>query len=414
MTCTFFFSYARSDGGAYLNRFFRDLVGELNRLTGRHEETDLVFRDTTGIQIGERWPVKISDALMSCRIFLSLQSPTYFNREFCGKEWKIFQSRLEAYANEISLLIPPPLIIPIYWIPLPPGYRRLPQAVTTIQWSHSELGELYANEGLFYLLRHNKSKDYREAVYRLAKRLVALEAEYKDFPRADHLIDLATVESAFSPLPEAIQESRVNNGVNHVQFVIVAGHRDELKAIRKIVTRYGNEAVDWCPYCPTVAKRIGATAQHVASEENLTSEFMLIDYDLSEGMKRAKKLNNVVIFIVDPWTVGLDKYRLRVRIYDQEHHYHCALVIPWPDDEETSGHRKQLDEFVRIAFITKAMMKDPNSFRDKIDSPESLEAELRHSIAHATAQILKAAEFVRRAESDQIIQKPWLAGPGGI
>jgi hypothetical protein len=49
-----FFSYARKDHDSFLERFYGDLVNTLSRLSGL-PEGEIVFRDTTSIDLGDRW-----------------------------------------------------------------------------------------------------------------------------------------------------------------------------------------------------------------------------------------------------------------------------------------------------------------------------------------------------------------------
>jgi len=261
-------------------------------------------------------------------------------------------------------------------------------------------------------LRRSKRPQYEEALHRLVDRLVDLEARSRNMPPARHLPDLSQVQSAFGPASKQVEpQGPDSEGVRRVDFVIIAGRRDEMRQVRNVVDSYGAGAVDWRPYSPS--GRIGATAQRIAAELNLTSGFLSLDSELSHRLARARAANNLVIFIVDPWTITIPQYRELIQAYDREHHYNCALLIPWPEDPETRNNRMHLEESISLSFVTKTTMRDPHTFRDGVESSDRLEVELRESLVYAMANVLRAADVVRRAKSNRVISKPWITGPGG-
>ncbi|HSN86257.1 MAG TPA: TIR-like protein FxsC, partial [Thermoanaerobaculia bacterium] len=164
----FFLSYARADAAdGFLDTFFEHLREAVRGRTGMAPER-IGFRDTSDIQPGELWPDELEAALCCCRAFVSLFSPTYFAREACGKELALFHARLGAQASGP----PPPLVIPVLWIPLRRQHQELPSSILRIQHSHEDFGTLYAQKGLRYLLSVGKNQEYRELVESFADKLV--------------------------------------------------------------------------------------------------------------------------------------------------------------------------------------------------------------------------------------------------
>jgi TIR domain len=130
MSYWFFFSYARDDNKnkAYVRKFFDELEEEVRTLVGVGE---VGFFDKEDIPHGAGWPEKLTTALQTSRTFISLFSPTYFSREFCGKEWTVFHSRLELYRKKTGEM--PPLLLPVLWIPANLLLPTLPAPLTKLQ-----------------------------------------------------------------------------------------------------------------------------------------------------------------------------------------------------------------------------------------------------------------------------------------
>lgn len=90
----YFFSYARADASTYLLSFYNDLSEAVRSKTGLESPDAVGFRDADSIQPGSPWPVGIVSALSACKVFVYLHSPTYFNRDGCGREFEVIRRRL--------------------------------------------------------------------------------------------------------------------------------------------------------------------------------------------------------------------------------------------------------------------------------------------------------------------------------
>jgi hypothetical protein len=87
-----FFSYARRDYDEYLKGFFEDVRARVAS-KGGIEPHVVAFQDLHGVEVGDDWEERLAAALqMSCAL-LCVYSPTYFQREHCGKEVAIFLER---------------------------------------------------------------------------------------------------------------------------------------------------------------------------------------------------------------------------------------------------------------------------------------------------------------------------------
>jgi TIR domain-containing protein len=92
MASWFFFSYARDDHDELMEKFYLDLRKEI-RLVETMAEHEVGFLDQRDLSLGDRWAEKLTEALRTCKVFVSVCTPTYFAREYCGKEFQICLDR---------------------------------------------------------------------------------------------------------------------------------------------------------------------------------------------------------------------------------------------------------------------------------------------------------------------------------
>ena len=204
MSPYFFFSYARKDQDPFLDRFFEDLVSEVRRRAGLDSSEEAGFRDTRGIGLGESWPEKLLEALGNARVMVCLYTPTYFKREDCGREWALFNERLMASA-ETGKPTPPPLIIPILWLPV-----DAPEHLSNVQWTLPGLGTTYSQQGLYSLIRQQNSAqkdEYNKVLEMLAGTIIERAKKYPLGARK-FASDYAQVASAFNVSAPLVHTSR--------------------------------------------------------------------------------------------------------------------------------------------------------------------------------------------------------------
>jgi len=203
-------------------------------------------------------------------------------------------------------------------------------------------------------------------------------------------------------------------GPSYVEFVLVVGRSNELAAVREDIESYGDEPVDWRPYYPEYERRVGPFVQYVVAREDFTSRFLQLAPDLIDKLNQAKAKNNIVVLIVDVWTIRLQRYHYFMREYDERSFLNCAVLIPWNDqNDETEQNRDTLENALRTAFQYKTVAKDPKSFREEITSFNQLDHELCDVLMEIRRRITETGEVARRAEAEGIIVQPQISGPGG-
>lgn len=397
---TFFFSYARANLDVYLEAFEKDLRRLLRGRIGGSAE-DLMFVDRETLEPGSEWPQQLAKDLRTCQVFLSIESPDYFQSVYCGKEWSAFHRRLGKPVL--------PLHIRIGWLPIPKRQREnLPQAVQDIQDTRAAVGDNFEQ-----LVRAQPGGPYQAALNKLVELIVSVWEKHT-LPAADQILDLSEIESAFSSLGQVEAPRKKTAGVRHVRFGVVAAAQEEVRGFREPSDGYGSLPVDWMPFHPEDSWPIGPFAQGVAASQKLTSHFLSLDGDLQKELADAEKARNLVILLVDPWALGMKQHEALFRSYEDMHFLSCSLLIPWPNDPQTRNSRDKLVDLVRTA-LAKTALREPGSYREEIDRIERLESELIKAITNATAHIVDLMEVTRRVESGsgRKIALPLLTGPAG-
>jgi FxsC-like protein len=111
-------------------------------------------------------------------------------------------------------------------------------------------------------------------------------------------------------------------------LVFVAGRRHELSAVRQDVAAYGGSAGrQWRPFLPQDVQ-VGPLVQELVAREGFYSKVVDIDAQLVETIRRAAAANEIVLIVIDPWTVRIQSYRDPLRAYDRQTFINCALLVP--------------------------------------------------------------------------------------
>jgi hypothetical protein len=171
-----FWSYVRADDTAEAGRISRlanDLVSQYELLTG---ETINLFLDKASLEWGDNWRHKIDEGLGSVAFFVAVLTPRYFMSNECRREMQSFSRQ----ATELGIK---ELVLPVLYVDVPSindddSKDDLVRLVKEYQWE--DWRELrYEDVG---------SKAYRQAVSRLADRLIAANSRAESMPISERLI----------------------------------------------------------------------------------------------------------------------------------------------------------------------------------------------------------------------------------
>lgn len=155
MSHGFFASYATLDNKSkYLQKVVLDLRERLRTRLGAADEAKLgFFAVFDGILTAQAWEDELSDAVRHAQVIVLFCSNTYFNSEYCAKEFDVFRRRLKDIKPE------PEVIVPVIW-----DLCTMPKAVARYQASHlAAMPEEYRNHGLLALRRNKTTRTRYDA-----------------------------------------------------------------------------------------------------------------------------------------------------------------------------------------------------------------------------------------------------------
>src|SRR5205085_765413 len=126
-------------------------------------------------------------------------------------------------------------------------------------------------------------------------------------------------------------------GAEYAKCVFIAARStDEIGTLRN-ADPYGSEPQHWRPYYPTSRERIGDLANRAAYDAGVEPDVIALDDHLLENMRAANRTENILLVLVDPWSVQLSDYSARARQYDDVDLPASIMLICWNiEDRDTS------------------------------------------------------------------------------
>jgi hypothetical protein len=200
MSKLLFASYSHVNRDKYLDDFVKELANEvLVHLQGMTMD-DVVFFDANRIETGEYWRDRLAEELTGCRACVAICTPAFVASEFCGKELRVFLSRLAIWEKApLSQGITQRPVFPVLWVKVD---KELPAVLGPFQHKKGEFAEVYSEKGLRVMYRLDKyAQDRTEIVLSLAERiaaatkLVALPADV-GIPHFDQIVSAFQLEEA--------------------------------------------------------------------------------------------------------------------------------------------------------------------------------------------------------------------------
>lgn len=422
----FFLSYAREDDPEYIRRFFHDLSSQVRNLAGVGMEDEVGFLDELNVQLGQRWSAELTDALASCGSFIAMTSPRYFRRDYCGREWYVFSDRLATYQRRWNRLAP--ALLPVRWIPANPMHPLAAE----IQSANAGLGgPSYLQYGLRQMLDLKRFRDdYREFVFQLARRIVTVTDTHK-VPRQHAPVSVDLVPNAFSAGPAiepTVEPTAVTTSMafSHpfsrptgarlsartlVHFVVVAGTRDQMSAIRTKLDYYGSLHEGWAPYHPELQATLADFATQIAGDRLFDSDIADISR-LEERVDQAKRQNEVIVLLVDAWSPGLSDHRRALTDYDARDDLTSAVMIPFSStDAETLSDTTVLQAQLAQVLRHNLDRRDRMMLRQNIPTPEQFGTDLEEILEVAQNRIFKKGIVNPLVPDRPSRPRPILEGP---
>jgi FxsC-like protein len=411
----FFLSYARGDDDEYVQKFFTDVSRELRRRGALDEPVG--FLDTN-MDVGTEWEPELEEALCTCRVFIAIYTPRYFSREHCGKEWYVFNERMRRYEEQTGER--PQTLLPILWVP---PAQDLPEEARRIQYlAPGELGQAYAENGLFRILKVKRFEDeYEIFLARLVDRMIERSRQWP-LPRA-HRVGMAEVPNAFAvplPNPQVNELKRPEQAVppgpatpvrgsRHVHFMFAVSRPEDLPEHRRRRQFYGDYPADWRPYLPDYTEPLSLLAQTSTATRKFTSDLLSVDENLFVRLDEARQHNQIVVLLIDPWVGESARFQELLSRYDNANEPTSGVLVPMSQaDDETLEQQPMLTETLRGLFPRNVVRND-SMFRLGIGDAEAFEAALSEILIEAQNRVFSFGEVRKRPPGD--VQRPILSGP---
>jgi FxsC-like protein len=419
MSYYFFFSYAHDDnkpslgdGGGLVKNFYDDLSDYVRR-KARLSENEVSFFDEDEIPLGAEWSLELSEAIQTSKIFVGVYSPTYFRKPFCGQEWTVFNLRQQAYAKAHGGKAPQ-LMIPVLWEKEIYVSRDMPAALKKYQYDHGVFGNNYPRYGLRQIMSDaNLRKSlYADFLDKFSDKLIEAVETHREMPRFETAKRLEEVEPVFPLATTAaaatLNTQRADANPRYVKFVFVVGRQKEMHEaqIRRRIEYYRESGAEWTPYLPDVKQQIDLLVKRIALDRDFSPEDTIdLNDDLLHRIEEVKNKNQIVVIVVDSWSLKIPNYREWMKKFDGKSFLNCIVVIPWINDDETIAGRSELNNFVMATFPTRILNNSPN-FLDCVDSVDKLNDQLGRTLCETKQKIIRLANVEREIDGAQPINKP--------
>ncbi|WP_113703159.1 TIR-like protein FxsC [Nonomuraea lactucae] len=341
----FFLSYAhlpqqRFNPGVNLNepifKLFAALCKHILHMTNC-TDVEAGFMDQK-LESGDRWNDQLAEALATCRVFVPVYSPRYFQSEECGKEWAAFMHRVQAHRDADGR--EPQAIVPVVWHPVPPD--DLPDVARPIQFSLLSMDERYLEDGFYgFTELPGLRSHYRTATYALAKRIVSVAKETQVAP--------------CEPLPyDRLGSVFGDYGRRHPLKVTVVASVTETLSHQRDPYYYGHAAAEWNPFRgPGNSKPLAECARELAEVQGYRAEIVGFE-QYTEQLLGTAQPEGPAVMLLDAWEATQPGRRADLLRFDQRDRQWVSVVVPWNSaDEQTEQARKLLKERLREALPSK-------------------------------------------------------------
>ena len=348
MAHPFFFSYSSADarnGRGTVEGFFDELKKQLAIVHGERYVGEGGFIAPVNIRGGEDWRGRaLPLALNTSQVLICLQSPNYFDSEYCGKELEVFLRRRRQSRGK-----PPDCVIPVFWQRLP---RPRPRSVPDFNWEQAAEAQ-----GLYQSFVEHPETCLTFA-FQLATRISNLllkNVGANELPPLPYDFDLDGVSSAFAspelPLPDLDQIKGA--GPTSVTFVYPRAVMQD----------------EW-PFAPppedAAVVRAAAIAQsRERSIQGIAFALDQDDEDVLERIKRAQAWNTGVVLMLT--AKSLDDPKLKERFSTIEPAGVAAIVV------DKDGRRVPRDVLPNLQAT--------GLFHDGLSSPDRLDKAIQNSLA---------------------------------
>jgi|GEM_PF-6943041 len=378
----------------FCHRFFNDLV---SRLAPEFPDRDLRYFDEGNLDNPELWSPWALRAMCESQVLISLYTKSYFRSSYCGRVWAAFRQRLQNYTETHVLPAHPPLVFPVLWGPPDENPKILPLVARELAANHASFGNWYCEKGLRFIIqqamahRSEYEKAYDEFLQTFTSQLLQA-AKNNSLPRDTQIAPLEQIRSVFYDLAEEGEQEQ-KQGAEYAKFVFFAARdTDDIGNIRR-ADAYGAEPQHWRPYFPTYRERITDLTNKAAYDAGFEPDVICLDRNLLTNMRAANRSGNIILVLVDPWTLRLGQYMSRAREYNDADLPRSTMLVCWNmDDRDTKRQFSLLYEHLQRDLSNKFSANSPARLRPQIESISQLRDELADALLSARRQIVDETE----------------------
>jgi FxsC-like protein len=391
VTTWFFISYERTDDQREeeVRVFFEDLKRQV-RAQVPHDRDDLIGALDQTMEPGMRWPSELSRRLGQARTFIALTEPNYFTREFCGKEWELFEQRCRDHQRQTGDEELPPLIIVVPWAF--PKSRRIPDFASHIHFTFNldkvnEAERPFVREFFAHGFRHvfvrrkGTHLGAYESIVRILAEQVIKGAERAPLALKSETAPLSEVPSRFAQAPREQNDNRRTNAVSQRAAVaLLAGTLDQMRFIDAPPQRYERDVVRWRPFAPDSPQSAYRIAAAEAATLDLDAYWIEPSNDLVSKLASAQDRRDVTVVIVDPWAVQERDLACALRAFDEVNNLqYCIIIVAWHShDVDQIDLRDKLRALLAQHLPNKQMLRHP--YYQDLEIPLASESGLREAI----------------------------------
>ncbi len=144
--------------------------------------------------------------------------------------------------------------------------------------------------------------------------------------------------------------------------------------------------------------------------------------DLVASIKKAEEDRQVVILLVDPWSIHIKDFREIMEEYDKINFVNCAVLVAWNSIRLTEAQRRKYESELARVFQFRQFHK-PIYYVDTIASDEDLRTTLSRTLVKLQNNVIGASELQQgvkrrglgekaRRKGIELRRQPIVTGPG--
>jgi FxsC-like protein len=174
--------------------------------------------------------------------------------------------------------------------------------------------------------------------------------------------------------------------------------------LRDLPARYGAGGRDWRPFYPDYKDSVGDVAMMATARQKLFYKELPLDKNLLDRIKDAETKREIVVLLVDPWTIRVKTYRELMEEYDSRNFLNCAVLVAWNSVLKTQAQKRDFQKEIAKTFKFRA-----NRYQKSVYYVDSIATgkDLRNTLARTLAKLRNS--LIETSDQQQGIKQPKLS-----